>query len=269
MPLEKIELLHENEGQHRKGKWTILSWLPQIHRKFEAANPKWFVFLESNTVLPDPDKLETFFGNFDPSKSHFLGHGLKDKDHNIMAVIHHYHQGDFEYPFLSAGFAISSTAMKEAISKISDEPLGQDTHIDISHEFAKWLQDKIGLQMNSRTEVFCADVKDDPGCVFGASQLVRMDHKATFKDIVIGIKTTKSFHDVRIPIIKATYGNPDILPTGLDFVYMSDHEDSEIPTVDLTKEWGKQVHFNLCHCICRVWGRGGCCQQPCCKRLIE
>ena len=196
--------------------------------------------------------------------------------------MHAYSSGE-KYVFSKPGFALSRGLVEAAVADIEANKLPVDTHIEIFFEFSRWMA-KLGAPVEDRADVFCAaplppqeasalaaaakkgapfpsvasvlEAASEPGLAKSCATAIspggvepfreRFDLEAS--EVILAVKTTKMFHADRLEIIRQTWGG-DNAP--IEIVNLSDFEEpsnAPVPTVDLTKEWGKVVNQKKGHC---------------------
>jgi len=234
VPGANIRLLHEAKTFAAYDRWCLLPWANHLYESEADSKMDWFFFGDSNTKVV-PRSLSAVLSRRDPAEPHFIGHRLQDQSH---AIIHHYFMDkNFGFPHMPAGFVLSRGALAKLGDAIkSSGGLQYDTHIDVVHEFAKYLYDKTDPKIKmEHVENFCSVEGETGNCAtFAVSKdTARKDHQLQWSDIVVAIKTTAMFHQGddkdRTSVIKATWGNDP----PCDVIYVSDVVDSNIPTIDI------------------------------------
>lgn len=226
--------------------WVIKPWLPHLLKLPNAKAAKWVVFLEPVTEIADLPLLEKLLGGLDHTAKHFLGKAIADKKGSIV----HAWSTNEPYLFAKPGFALSRALADAAVADIAANKLPVDTHIEVFFEFSQWMA-ALGAKV-ADTAAFCGRMADAavPGaCATAITEGGVEPHRATHdllaKDVVIGVKTTKMFHKDRLDVIARTWAKH----SPIEIVFLSDAaEDSPVPTIDLTKEWGAVVNQKKGHC---------------------
>ena len=234
VPAAHVRLLHEATTFAAYDRCCLLPWANHLYESEADRQMDWFFFGDANTKVHTTG-LEHALSKRDPGKAHFFGNRLQDQS---MAIIHHYFTDEnFGYPHMPSGFVLSRGALErlgEAIKK--NGGLQYDTHIDVVHEFAKYLYDKAEPPVKmEHVANFCATKGETGSCVTYAADkdAVRKDHQLSWDDVIIAVKTTKMFHQGdgkdRISVIKATWGKD----APCDITYTSDTVDASVPTIDI------------------------------------
>ncbi|XP_006008776.1 beta 3-glucosyltransferase a [Latimeria chalumnae] len=227
--LPTVLLIHKVYKQ--EGAWTILPLIPHFSATY-GRNSSWIFFCEEETKIQIPKLLESL-NRFDKNKEWFLGKALYDEE---STIIHHYAFAEnptiFKYPDFAAGWALSSPLINILASKLRTEPLKSDFTIDLKHEIALYIWQKLnGLQLTSVPE-FCTEDENSPKaahCVTTfKTYLPVCGNPVKKEDIFVAVKTCKKFHKDRIPVVKKTWEYQAAV-----IEYYSDLADSSIPTIDL------------------------------------
>ncbi|XP_075448266.1 beta-1,3-glucosyltransferase [Ascaphus truei] len=227
--LPRMLLIHEivrNEGA-----WTILPVIPHFADTY-GKNSSWIFFCEEEATVRLRKLLETL-ERFDKSKNWFLGKALHDEE---STIIHHYAFAEnpsvFKYPDFAAGWALSMPLLKRLANILINDPPSSDFTIDLKHEIALFIWQKVDGQKLTSVPEFCTDnpissMTSDCATAFNNS-LPLCANPVRKKDIFVAIKTCKRFHKDRIPVVKLTWEKQ-----AAHFQYYSDFADDTIPTIDL------------------------------------
>ncbi|WKY13871.1 hypothetical protein Q1695_004594 [Nippostrongylus brasiliensis] len=186
--------------------WTLFSSLYA-----SSAPSKWYVFLELDSAV-NADLLLNFLKSHDHTSKLFLGHGLQDES---PTIIHHFHGFDtdddqpFLFPDFAAGVVLSKgliECLTTALDKSSGKTAVSSFSIDAKHELALLVQKLCRTRLLSHPDIFCLEEGEQCGIHF---------------------KTYSGFHNIRLPVIKRTWGA--LLP---NIAYFSDLANYVIPTID-------------------------------------
>ncbi|KAM4701045.1 beta-1,3-glucosyltransferase [Discoglossus pictus] len=227
--LPRVLLIHEitkNEGS-----WTILPIIPHFADNY-GKNSSWVFFCEEETTLKLQKLLDTL-QRFDRTKKWFLGKALHDEE---STIIHHYAFAEnpsiFKYPDFAAGWALSMPLIKRLANILINDPPTSDFTIDLKHEIALYIWQKVDGQELTSVPEFCTDnptSSQASECATGFNKFLPLCGNPVKKeDIFVAIKTCKKFHKDRIPVVKQTWE-----PQVAHLEYFSDYADSTIPTTDL------------------------------------
>ncbi|XP_063285541.1 beta-1,3-glucosyltransferase [Pelobates fuscus] len=227
--LPRVLLLHEilkNEGS-----WTVLPVIPHL-ADVHGKNSSWIFFCEEETTVKLQRLLETL-QRFDNTKSWFLGKALYDEE---STIIHHYAFAEnpsvFKYPDFAAGWALSMPLVKKLARVLRNEPPSSDFTIDLKHEIALYIWQKVEKQELTSVREFCTDnptsSKTETCATAFNGTLLSCGNPVKKEDIFVAIKTCQKFHKDRIPVVKKTWERDAV-----HFEYYSDQEDNTIPTTDL------------------------------------
>ncbi|KAK6756831.1 hypothetical protein RB195_014950 [Necator americanus] len=209
------------------GFWTVWTLFSRI---FSLGSSEWYIFLESDSHL-NAEVLFDFLQNFDPEEKHFLGNGLYDEG---PVIIHHFHGYDepdnkkFLFPEFACGFALSRGLLANLTKVLASSkgPVASLFSIDAKHELALLIYEQTATELSSFPNFFCLDRKD--GCAIFYEQVSCVPASSPFlEDITFAVKTFSGNHDVRLPIIKNTWGAS--LPS---IKFFSDVADEDIPTIN-------------------------------------
>ncbi|KAM8977621.1 beta-1,3-glucosyltransferase [Pelodytes ibericus] len=227
--LPNVLFLHDiirNEGA-----WTVLPVIPHFADAY-GTNSSWVFFCEEETTVRLEKLLETL-QRFDKTKNFFLGKALYDEE---STIIHHYAFAEnpsiFKYPDFAAGWALSIPLIKRLANILMNEPLISDFTIDLKHEIALYIWQKVEGQELTSVPDFCTDnpaSSKTANCATAFNGSMPLCGTPVKKDdIFVAIKTCRKFHKDRIPVVKKTWEK-----NAVNFEYYSDHADNSIPTTDL------------------------------------
>ncbi|CAJ0566635.1 unnamed protein product, partial [Mesorhabditis spiculigera] len=197
-----------------------------------------------------PTKLCEFLGNEDSTKAMIFGYALRDEG---PTIIHHYHHTptgpQLPYPDFGAGLAISAALLKRLADELQQNPYADNFAIDAKHEFAKYLKERLGIEMEHRPHDFCLFPTD--GCAVSFNAPKYSQEKALdAKDIYAAVKTYSEYHRTRVVAVKRTWG------IRLPFIdYFSDAEDAFVPTKTLGIPNTKRGHCAKTLAILRYYAK--------------
>ncbi|XP_075055058.1 beta-1,3-glucosyltransferase isoform X2 [Mixophyes fleayi] len=229
MKLPTVLFLHEIVSN--EGAWTVLPVIPHFADIY-ASNSSWIFFCEEDTLVTLQKLLETL-QRFDKSKNYFLGKALYDED---STIIHHYAFAEnpsiFKYPDFSAGWALSMPLVKRLAEILSKDPPSSDFTIDLKHEIALYIWQKVDGQELTAVPEFCTEnpaSRKATGCATMFNNTLPVcGTPVKNEDIFVAVKTCKKFHKDRIPVVKQTWEK-----NAVHLEYYSDYADPTIPTIDL------------------------------------
>ncbi|XP_063807832.1 beta-1,3-glucosyltransferase isoform X2 [Pseudophryne corroboree] len=224
-----VLLLHEVASS--EGAWTVLPVIPHFADIY-ARNSSWIFFCEEDTLVRLQKLLETL-QRFDKSKTYFLGKALYDEE---STIIHHYAFAEnpsiFKYPDFSAGWALSMPLVKRLAEILIKDPPSSDFTIDLKHEIALYIWQKVNGQELTAIPEFCTEPPTSPkamGCTTTFNNTLPVcGQPVKARDIFVAVKTCRKFHKDRIPVVKQTWEK-----NAVHLQYYSDHADPTIPTIDL------------------------------------
>ncbi|KAJ1354402.1 hypothetical protein KIN20_011332 [Parelaphostrongylus tenuis] len=98
--------------------------------------------------------------------------------------------------------------------------------IDAKHELALLVYKLSGVVLSSHPDYFCLSERKGCAISYKGSQCV-FESAVSPEDMFVAVKTFSGNHDMRLPVIKSTWGSS--LP---HIVYFSDKASDNIPTVD-------------------------------------
>ncbi|KAM9319851.1 beta-1,3-glucosyltransferase [Gastrophryne carolinensis] len=226
--LPPVLLLHE--ALENEGAWTVLPVVPYFADTY-GKNSSWIFFCEEETSVNIQKLVETL-QRYNRSKNYFLGKALHDEE---STIIHHYafaeNPSSFKYPDFAAGWALSIPLVKRLAKILIRDPPASDFTIDLKHEIALYILQKVGQKLTSVPE-FCTESPSSPkagGCATSFTNTLPLCGKPVRKEnIFVAVKTCKKFHKDRIPVVKQTWEK-----TAAYLEYYSDYADPTIPTIDL------------------------------------
>ncbi|KAK3751778.1 hypothetical protein QZH41_013237, partial [Actinostola sp. cb2023] len=243
-----VKMLHEDWAPF--GAWTIFPLFTSLYNDYSESK-SWIFFSEEDTVI-DIHKLVKVHENLIQKRcSLFLGHAVQD---HHPAIIHHFAFADnlsqFSFPDFVAGWAISSNLLKQIVSRIEEEPLPSDFTIDVQHEMAMYIRNEgKGVDLTNVPELCTTRLGEQKLCVtsfnngpedcvriivFDAKDMIIIYAITNYRgnlsmdDIFFAVKTTKKFHQTRVPYVQKTLGQH-----ARHLVYYSETEDPSIPTENI------------------------------------
>ncbi|XP_044754103.1 beta-1,3-glucosyltransferase isoform X2 [Coccinella septempunctata] len=202
------------------GDWTLVPILNKIYDV--ARNSSWLIILEERSMIR-LDGLKKLLGNFDEKKELWIGHALEDEN---PTIIHHFLERKFKYPHMGAGVAISVALLKRLSDKISLASKLTDFNIDKSFELALFIWNELNKTSLIHNDAFCTSEKEF--CVSFPRKFATCKEPIPLDSIYFIVKTCLKFHSDRVPVVLSTWAK---YTKRLDFI--SDYEDSSIPTVSL------------------------------------
>ncbi|XP_077340223.1 beta-1,3-glucosyltransferase [Lithobates pipiens] len=224
-----VILLHETVDN--EGAWTVLPVIPHFADTY-GRNSSWIFFCEEDTSVKVQKVLETL-QRYDRSKNYFLGKALYDEE---STIIHHYAFAEnpsvFKYPDFAAGWALSMPLVQRLAKILIKDPPTSDFTIDLKHEIALYIWQKLDGQELTSVPEFCTKNPTSPKAVGCATSFINTlplcGNPVKKEDLFVAVKTCKKFHKDRIPVVKQTWEKEAV-----HLEYYSDHTDPTIPTVDL------------------------------------
>ncbi|XP_072047911.1 beta-1,3-glucosyltransferase-like [Amphiura filiformis] len=241
----EVYLLHEQ--YNHIGYWTLLPLITRLHKDFGSY--KWLFFCEEDSRVSITGLLNVL-SRYDSQKDWFLARGLHDKS---ATIIHHFRfiedTSKFKYPDFEAGWLFSQSLLKSLAARWESEEHKADFAIDVKHELAYYIWNdgkgtsvthipefcagNVGLNLDFMEDDIIAEgistsVNEEPQkCVTAhPSKLPMCGEPVSQDDVLFAVKTCEKFHKDRVPIVKKTWGQ-----YAANIIYVSDIEDSSIPTV--------------------------------------
>uniref|UniRef100_A0A8C5QFC9 Beta 3-glucosyltransferase n=1 Tax=Leptobrachium leishanense TaxID=445787 RepID=A0A8C5QFC9_9ANUR len=219
-------------GERRRSHGLDPSEQPLHFADVFGKNSSWLFFCEEETTIKLQKLLEAL-QRFNKNKNCFLGKALHDEE---STIIHHYAFAEnpsvFKYPDFAAGWALSIPLVKSIARVLKKEPLSSDFTIDLKHEIALYIWQKIEGQELTSVPEFCTYnplLPEASGCATAFyGSLPSCGKPVKKEDLFVAIKTCRKFHKDRIPVVKKTWERD-----AAHFEYYSDYADSTIPTTDL------------------------------------
>ncbi len=135
--------------------WVLLPLFKALSELGDSRLTPWYFFLEPETRVDHGLLTWGILASLDPQEAHFVAHVIKDQE---PAIIHHYVSG-VRYPFLPAGFAISSGLLEATTEYLKGHRIGIDFQIDASHELASFLQSRLQVKV-SHSDLLCAKASE-------------------------------------------------------------------------------------------------------------
>lgn len=206
------------------GSWTIFPIIPEIvHRHGDET--KWIIFCTDVTRF-DYKNLEKTINNYDSNQDLFIGRGLHDRE---ATIIHHFaffeDPTSFLYPNFGSSFLISYKLLRkisEKMKKFYENEI--EFSIDASHELASFILNNFEIKL-IHNDNFCIAYKSN--CASYVKKFVPCA-KGVNDNIYFAVKTCKKYHNVRVPVVKNTWGKY------LENIeYFSEEYEESIPTVSL------------------------------------
>ncbi|XP_050304311.1 beta-1,3-glucosyltransferase isoform X2 [Anthonomus grandis grandis] len=192
---------------------------------------QWVVFLEDYSVV-DLKLLMKVLKKYNHNKDIWIGHALYDAE---AVIIHHFefreNPESFKYPNLASGFAMSLPLLEKVRMNAKNESKKpqhpRDFHIDPAHELALFiLDDGTGAKLRHNS-LFCAKKDERDSCAIYPKEFEPCG-EADISTMYFAIKTCRYFYKDRIDVVKKTYYKYTE-KSG----FFSDHEDKDIPTIDV------------------------------------
>ncbi|CAJ0577197.1 unnamed protein product, partial [Mesorhabditis spiculigera] len=242
----RVEFSHETG---KWGHWTLFQSISRLSKSVSEHSANWLVIVEPYSLV-DQQKLCEFLGNEDSTKAMIFGYALRDEG---PTIIHHYHHTptgpQLPYPDFGAGLAISAALLKRLADELQQNPYADNFAIDAKHEFAKYLKERLGIEMEHRPHDFCLFPTD--GCAVSFNAPKYSQEKALdAKDIYAAVKTYSEYHRTRVVAVKRTWG------IRLPFIdYFSDAEDAFVPTKTLGIPNTKRGHCAKTLAILRYYAK--------------
>lgn len=221
-----MKMLHEEWAPY--GAWTIFPIIRILFRDY-GLSKSWIFFCEDDTFV-DLIGVLRVLSRYNHTKNYFLGHALHDPQ---PAIIHHFAFAEdpskFLFPDFSAGWAVSSSLLKRLNKRLKKKPLETDFSIDVQHEVAMFIYNGgKGVELSHVPEFCTTRPGEDDQCVTSFYDSSASCGEVGLDEMFFAIKTTKKYHNDRVPVIKNTIGKHTS-----HIVYYSETVDAAIPTEDI------------------------------------
>ncbi|XP_067034034.1 beta-1,3-glucosyltransferase-like [Acropora muricata] len=222
----ELKMMHEEWAP--LGSWTIIPIINRLAEKY-GSRKHWIFFCEDDTII-NLSGLLRVLSNHDARKELFLGHALQDQQ---AAIIHHFafyeDPSQFSFPDFAAGWALSIPLLNRLSQRLHDNPPEADFSIDVQHEIAMFIRDEGRGTLLTDVPEFCTNqAKDLRECVTSLKSSDPECGDLSLDLIFFAVKTTKKYHEDRVPIVQKTVGK-----YAKHIAYFSETADPSIPTEDI------------------------------------